>query len=180
MSLDRQGPGSQRCQRSWTDLGFLLLCKVIFDVEGLPDLLGGLSFDHVGHRLTGDVQQAFNVQVIGRLKDKSKGRGPEIAARALRILAARYFGGNSAHTRAKESFYILSSSHQMSQHRSSNRLSCLVLNQMDIRTAWLGFRCLGVNSSSSVCCFISPVFWSLLRCLFTPRHHVKPKKRGYK
>lgn len=85
-----------RGQRSWTDLGFLLLCEVIFDVEGLPDLLGGLSFDHVGHRLTGDVQQAFNVQVIGRLKDKSKGRGPETAARALQIFP-RYFGGNSAH-----------------------------------------------------------------------------------
>lgn len=61
-----------RGQRSWTDLGFLLLCEVIFDVEGLPDLLGGLSFDHVGHCLTGDVQQAFNVQVIGRLEEKSK------------------------------------------------------------------------------------------------------------
>lgn len=61
-----------RGQRSWTDLGLLLLCEVIFDVEGLPDFLGGLSFDHVGHRLTGDVQQAFNVQVISRLKEKAK------------------------------------------------------------------------------------------------------------
>lgn len=63
---------AHRGQRSWTDLGLLLLCEVIFDVEGLPDLLGGLPFDHVGHRLTGDVQQAFNVQVIGRLKEEAK------------------------------------------------------------------------------------------------------------
>lgn len=42
-------------QRSWAYLGFLLLCEVIFDVEGLPDLFWGLSFDHIGHRLTGDV-----------------------------------------------------------------------------------------------------------------------------
>lgn len=36
-------------------LGFLLLCEVIFDVERLPDLFGGFAFDHVGHRLAGDV-----------------------------------------------------------------------------------------------------------------------------
>lgn len=49
----RAESGAAGSQRSY--LGFLLLCEVIFDVEGLPDLLGGLSFDHVGHRLTGDV-----------------------------------------------------------------------------------------------------------------------------
>lgn len=36
-------------------LGFLLLCEIIFDVEGLPDLLWGFAFDHVGHRLAGDI-----------------------------------------------------------------------------------------------------------------------------
>lgn len=36
-------------------LGFLLLCEIIFDVKSLPDLLWGFAFDHVGHRLAGDV-----------------------------------------------------------------------------------------------------------------------------
>ncbi len=36
-------------------LGFLLLCEIIFDVESLPDLLWGFAFDHVGHRLAGDI-----------------------------------------------------------------------------------------------------------------------------
>lgn len=118
-----------RGQRSWADLGFLLLCEVIFDVEGLPDLLGGLSFDHVGHRLTGDVQQAFNVQVIGRLKEKAK-------ETVLKLLPEHYeFAG-----------YVR-----------------------------LGFRLLEVNSSASVCCLISLVFWSPLRCLFTLKNHVWAK-----
>lgn len=120
---------ARRGQRSWADLGFLLLCEVIFDVEGLPDLLGGLSFDHVGHRLTGDVQQAFNVEVIGRLKEKAK-------EAVLKLLPEHYeFAG-----------YVR-----------------------------LGFRLLEVNSSASVCCLISLVFWSPLRCLFTRRNHVKAK-----
>lgn len=89
-----------RGQRSWTDLGFLLLCEVIFDVEGLPDLLGGLSFDHVGHCLTGDVQQAFNVQVIGRLKEKAK-------EAVLKLLPEHYefsgyFCGNSTCTSSSD------------------------------------------------------------------------------
>lgn len=36
-------------------LGFLFLCEIIFNVEGLPDLLRGFAFDHVGHCLTGDI-----------------------------------------------------------------------------------------------------------------------------
>lgn len=36
-------------------LGLLLLREIVFDVEGLPDLLGGFAFDHVGHRLAGDI-----------------------------------------------------------------------------------------------------------------------------
>ena len=39
--------------------------EVVLDVERLPDLLGGLPLDHVGHRLAGDVQQALDVQVVG-------------------------------------------------------------------------------------------------------------------
>lgn len=43
--------------RWWANsyLGFLLLCEIIFDVESLPDLLGGFAFDHVGHCLAGDI-----------------------------------------------------------------------------------------------------------------------------
>lgn len=85
-----------RGQRSCTDLGLLLLCEVVFDVEGLPDLLGGLSFDHVGYRLTGDVQQAFNVQVIGRLKEKAKEAVLKVLPEQNRF--AGYFRGNGAHT----------------------------------------------------------------------------------
>lgn len=36
-------------------LGFLFLCEIILNVEGLPDLLRGFAFDHVGHCLTGDI-----------------------------------------------------------------------------------------------------------------------------
>lgn len=36
-------------------LGFFFLCEIIFNVEGLPDLLWGFAFDHVGHRLAGDI-----------------------------------------------------------------------------------------------------------------------------
>lgn len=36
-------------------LGFFLLCEIIFDVESLPDLLRGFAFNHVGHRLAGDI-----------------------------------------------------------------------------------------------------------------------------
>lgn len=53
-------------------LGLLLLCEVIFDVERLPDLFGGFAFDHVGHRLAGDVQQTFDVQIVGSLEGKQQ------------------------------------------------------------------------------------------------------------
>ena len=37
------------------DLLLLAGSEVVLDVEGLPDLLGGLALDHVGHGLAGDV-----------------------------------------------------------------------------------------------------------------------------
>lgn len=47
---------SDRQLMGWNKyLGFLLLCEIIFDVESLPDLLWGFAFDHVGHRLAGDI-----------------------------------------------------------------------------------------------------------------------------
>ena len=48
------------------DLLFLARGEVVLDVERLSDLLWRLPFDHVGHRLAGDVQQALDVQVVGR------------------------------------------------------------------------------------------------------------------
>lgn len=53
-------------------LGLFLLCEVIFYVECLPDLLGGFAFDHVGHRLAGDIQQAFDVQIVGGLNTEQR------------------------------------------------------------------------------------------------------------
>ena len=54
------------------DLFLLGLREVIFDVKSLPDLLRGLSFDHVGNRLTSHVQKSLDVQVIGGLKPEIK------------------------------------------------------------------------------------------------------------
>ena len=48
------------------DLLLLARGEVVLDVERLPDLLWRLPFDHVGHRLAGDVQEALDVQVVGR------------------------------------------------------------------------------------------------------------------
>lgn len=46
----------KRPKLGWNNyLGFFLLCEIIFDVECLPDLLWGFAFDHVGHRLAGDI-----------------------------------------------------------------------------------------------------------------------------
>ena len=42
--------------------------EVVLDVERLANLLGRLALDHVGHRLTRHVQQALDVQVVGRLR----------------------------------------------------------------------------------------------------------------
>jgi len=41
--------------------------KIILDVERTADLLWSFPLDHVGNRFAGDVQEAFNVQVVGSL-----------------------------------------------------------------------------------------------------------------
>ena len=46
------------------DLGLLLGCEVILDVESLPDLLGSLSLDHVGNSLASKVEQSLDVEVV--------------------------------------------------------------------------------------------------------------------
>lgn len=39
--------------------------EIVLDVKRFPDLLRCFPLDHVGHRLASDVQQAFDVQIVG-------------------------------------------------------------------------------------------------------------------
>jgi hypothetical protein len=50
-----------------TNLIFFLLGEVVLDVEGLADLLGRLAFDHVGDGLAADIEESFDVEVVGSL-----------------------------------------------------------------------------------------------------------------
>lgn len=50
-----------------TDLVFLLGSKVVLDVEGLADLLGGLALDHVCDGLAADVEKGLDIEVVGGL-----------------------------------------------------------------------------------------------------------------
>ena len=42
-------------------LGFLFFGKVIFDVEGLTNLLRSLPLDHIGNSLARNIKQTFDV-----------------------------------------------------------------------------------------------------------------------
>ena len=42
-----------------SDLFLLAGSEVVLDVERLPDFLGGLALDHVGHSLAGDVKETL-------------------------------------------------------------------------------------------------------------------------
>lgn len=57
-----------------TDLLFLLRREVIFNVEGLANLLGLLAFDHVGDSLTGHIKESSDVEIVSGLM---KGTGFE-------------------------------------------------------------------------------------------------------
>lgn len=46
---------------------FLAGSEVVFDVESLADLLGGLALDHVGDSLACHIEKAFDVQVVSSL-----------------------------------------------------------------------------------------------------------------
>ena len=50
-----------------TDLVLFFGGEVILDVERLADLVGRLALDHVGDRLATNVQESFDVQVVGGL-----------------------------------------------------------------------------------------------------------------
>lgn len=56
----------------FADLLFLLWREVVLDVERLPDLFRSLSLDHVSHSFAGNIQQTFNVQIVGRLNINSQ------------------------------------------------------------------------------------------------------------
>jgi hypothetical protein len=46
------------------DLLLLLGGEVVLDVEGLPDVLGRLALDHVGHGLAGKIEEGLDVEVV--------------------------------------------------------------------------------------------------------------------
>jgi hypothetical protein len=50
-----------------TDLLLLLGGEVVLDVERLADLIGRLALDHVRDGLTADIEESFDVEVVGRL-----------------------------------------------------------------------------------------------------------------
>ena len=49
------------------NLILLLGREVVLDVEGFTDLFGGLALDHVGDGLAADVEESFDVEVVGSL-----------------------------------------------------------------------------------------------------------------
>lgn len=49
------------------NLLLLLGREVVGDVERLSDLLGGLALDHVCNRFASDIEELFDVEVVGRL-----------------------------------------------------------------------------------------------------------------
>lgn len=51
------------------NLLLLLGGKVVLDVEEFPDLIGGLSLNHVGDGLATDVEEGLDVQEVGGLCD---------------------------------------------------------------------------------------------------------------
>jgi hypothetical protein len=53
------------------NLLLLLRSEVIGDIEGLADLLWGLSLNHVGDGLAANIKKGFDVKVVGGLKKVS-------------------------------------------------------------------------------------------------------------
>lgn len=50
-----------------TNLIFLLGREVVLDIEGFTDLFGGLALNHVSDGLAADVEESFDVEVVGSL-----------------------------------------------------------------------------------------------------------------
>ena len=51
-----------------TNLILLLGSEVVLDVEGFADLFWGLALDHIGNGLAADVEESFDVEIIGSLR----------------------------------------------------------------------------------------------------------------
>jgi hypothetical protein len=51
-----------------SDLLFLFRSKVVLNVEGLSNFLGGLSLNHICYSLASEVQEWFDIQIVGRLR----------------------------------------------------------------------------------------------------------------
>lgn len=51
-----------------SDLLFLFRSKVVLNVEGLSNFLWGLSLNHICYSLASEVQEWFNIQIVGRLR----------------------------------------------------------------------------------------------------------------
>lgn len=49
------------------DLFLFLWGKVVLDVEGLADLLGGFALDHVRNSLASNIEKGFDIKVVGGL-----------------------------------------------------------------------------------------------------------------
>lgn len=67
------------------DLFLLLGREVVGDVEGFADLLGTLALDHVGDGLTPNVEEGFDVEVVGSLGNIS--RQPAVPTRCASNVA---------------------------------------------------------------------------------------------
>jgi len=46
------------------DLVLLLGGEVVLNVEGLADLLGGLSLDHIGDGFAADIKESFDIEIV--------------------------------------------------------------------------------------------------------------------
>lgn len=51
-----------------TDLILLLGSEVVLNVEGFANLFWGLALDHVGDGLAADVEESFDIKVVGSLR----------------------------------------------------------------------------------------------------------------
>lgn len=52
-----------------TDLVLFLGGKVVLNIEGFADFLGGFALDHVGDGLAANVQEGLNIEVVGGLEE---------------------------------------------------------------------------------------------------------------
>ena len=54
----------------FVNLVLFVWTEIIVNVESLANVYPGHSLDHLGHGLAGDIQEAFDVQVVSRLRER--------------------------------------------------------------------------------------------------------------